>query len=335
MALIGDPANFLTLRSTTYIEADESPTGAYSFDRGQVTRSIFTAWADRDQAALDFAGTAVVVTNTDGRRYISRTLPHALPSKTHMRVQSVPQVKPMGLRGNDGGQVGGLSIARYEMAEVVLQYGMPTYDFLEDADVEADDGTLEALPDEGWHLANNGAEATRFISRTMKFTTRELVLNRGMLKTEDQKLVLEGIPIREATGEITYTHHMVPADAIPTDAWIAGGSTVNEFEFDGWPVGTLLAHSMPEMRPEPNVIDGQKYYSLSYKFQLLMLYDRTRSGDTVIRGHNYIRKLVSEPPELPRFKPLLVTTDGGDGTAPGTLMFPLFDFQQFFRPNQP
>lgn len=334
MPLIGDPSNFLSFRSTSYVEADESPSGAYSLDRGQVTRTYYVSWDDRDQAALDFAGTATLMTASDGVRYVTRTLPHALPSKTYMRCQSILSVKPMSLRGNSGGQTGGLGMADYEQAEITCQYVMPTFRFAEDADVLAGDGPLYGWPDEGWALGYDGIANSRYITRTIKFTTRELVVNRSLLKDSQGKLILEGFPLRESSGEVTYTHHQVPESAIPQQAWINGGSCVNEFDFDGWPAGTLLSHSLPEARPSPNVIDGQFYYDLTYRFALLMLFDRSTDPVTV-RGHNYIRRLVTRVPNQPRFEPLLVTADGGDGVDPASLMFPPFDFASFFRPDQP
>lgn len=339
MALKGNSALFSTFRSTTFVELEDSPVGAYALDRGNVTRTYLVDFAARDQAALDFAGTATRIVAPGGQTYLSRTLPHQLPSKSYMRVQSIPSVKPHAMRGTTGTLGDGTAMATYEMAEITCQYVFPTFDFLTDAEVEAEDGPLAGYADEGWHLATNGSTATRYITPSVKLATRELVLNRAILKDPRGKPILEGVPIRETTGEVTYTWHQVPRDALPRQAWIAGGGCVNEQDFDSWPAGCLLADSMPETRPSPNVIDGQVYYDLQYRFKLLILADRLDpDGSVVFRGWNYIRRLVPQLGPVVgagRFELLLATTDGGDGTAPGTTMYPNYDFASFFRPDQP
>lgn len=352
MPLVGDPATFLTFRGVRYVESDESPSGNYARGKGTVTRSYYCGWEDKDALALAMAGTTSVQTAPGGKRYLSRVTPHALPYKTrpvegvpvpYMYCDDVLQVRPMALRGNDGGTADGLGVARYQQAEVTCQYSMPTFSVREDADVHAADGPLAGLPDEGHVLATLGAKQSRYVAVATKFTTRELVSNRGLMKDANGKVILEGVPIREATGEATYTWYNVPEAALPRAAWVAGGATVNDQEFDRWPAGTLLASGLPEVRPEPNVVDGELYYTLVYRFQLLMLYDRdpALAGGPVIRGHNYIRRLTTRVPLADKvFEPVLVTTTGENQTEfqnvdPDRLMFPPFPFASFFRPDQP
>jgi hypothetical protein len=51
-----------------------------------------------------------------------------------------------------------------------------------------------------------------------------------------------------------------------------------------------------------------------------------------IKGHNYIwRKETVEGVAV--LVPRLVTTNGGDGSAPGTRMFRDLDFKKLFRPQ--
>jgi len=343
MPLVGDPTTFLEFRGVAYVESDESPVGNYSRGRGTITRSYQCGWEDRDALALAMLGTTSVQTDGSGRRYLSRVTPHTLPYKTFMHCDDILQVRPMALRGNDGGQADGLGVARYQQAEVVCQYSMPTFSVREDDEVNAAYGPLAGLPDEGHMLATLGARLSRYISTTTRYTTRELVSNRGLVKDSDGKTILEGIPIREATGEVTYTWWNVPEAALPRGAWIAGGACVNDQEFDLWPAGCLLASGLPEVRPEPNVVDGELYFTLVYRFQLLMLYDRDPmlAGGPVVRGHNYIRRLTTRPPLVDKlFLPKLVTTTGEPQTEfqsvdPDRLMFPGFDYASFFRPDQP
>lgn len=346
MALIGDPTANLTFRSTTYREADGSPSGVYSVDRGQVTRTYYVDWAARNTAALDFAGTATVV--RIGRYgYVSRTLPHSFAPMPHLRCTNILAVKPIGIRGADGLAADGTAVTKYEMAELTCQYTFPTYKFLTDAQVRnetpvAPDNITPnpwfGQPDEAHALAT-GIANSRYITRTLKYSTRELVTNRGLLKTNDGgtvKPILEGIPLRETTGEVSYTWHNVPEDAVPQRAMIAGGSSVNLATFDGWTAGTLLAHNMPELMPRPNIIDGKTYYDLTYRFSLLMLYDKSTDPATV-RGHNWIRRLTGTGVNA-KFKPFLVTTSGAASASEFVadaerLMFPPYDFEYFFRPD--
>jgi hypothetical protein len=323
---------FLTYRSTEYLEADGSPEGAYAMDRGQITRHYHVDFAARDQAALDFAGTASVeIGGGGGVVYISRTTPHPLPNKPFMYCQSVPSIKPVALRGTSGVVNDGTGMCHYEMAEISCQYIFPTFAVKEDNNVLASAGPLTGYPDEGDAL-RRGHSLTRYITKVPKVSTRELVTNRGLLKSSDGKPILEGIPRRELVGEITYIWHQVLADALPQQAWVAGGCCVNEVAFDGWPAGTLCFSSTPELRPSPNVIDGKIYYDLSYKFALLMIWDPVAE---VARGHNYVLRKDGST-----LVPKLVTVSGNpsnDFTAvgPSDLMYRPFDFGSFFRPDQP
>ncbi len=366
MPLKGDRTQMLKYRSTYYKEADESPSGNYSRSRGQITRSIYTDWdVDhlgnlgpnpavanstlgnlpwRDQAALDFAGTAQVLTGPatplapNGVKYLSRTLPHPHPVKTFMRVQDVVQVKPCCIRGTTGTPQDGTGMAKYEFAELMLQYHFPDYHFKEDADVLNlnDQDPFYLLPDEGWALSQ-GIASSRYVKPQHKFASRELLLGRGMMQDTLGRLITESPAVREFCGEAWYTWYCVPEAAVPRQAWLEGSDCVNDDTFDIWPAGTLLFHGTPETHPEPNIVDGQIYYTIQYRFYVLLLPDPT-GGPGAVHGHNYIRRLGEYRNSIgtlvKALLPFLVTTDG-KGNEAGTRLHPDFDFRKFFRPDLP
>lgn len=313
-------------RSTTWYEREDSPSGGYSTDRGQVNRDIQVAWAARGQAALDFAGDVAVVNDGSGRNYLSRTIPHAFPPRPWMYVQSIPAEKPLALKGKDGSDVG-----VYSLAILTLQYVMPPFRVKDDGSTLCTDASyfMHDLPDEGWALAVQGVANSRYVTRQIKHATKVLVYNRGMLKDENSKLILEGIPITEFVGEWSYTWHQVPEEALPEKAWIDGAKCVNSTTFDGRPAGTLLFAGDPEIRMDPNPITGKFLYTVTYRFHSLLLVDDTTTPHT-IRGHNYILR----PSAGSTVKPQKFTTDGL-GVNPGTVVYRDFDFASFFRPDQP
>lgn len=322
----------LAYRDTLYLESNESPEGSYYFDRGQVARKIQVDWPARDQAIRDFAGTVEVLYNDEGQGYLRRTTPHPFPPRPWMYVQSIPKEQPCCLRGNDGGTADGLGVARYELCELTLVYAMPTYNIREDASIVAPDGPLAGLPDEGYALEQGRVNHSRYVSWVPRLASKTLELNQGMLKDEDNKLIVSGIPFPEPVGEVLYTWHQVPEEALPVGVWIANGNSVNDATFDIWPAGTLLFDGPPEVRTNPNPMTGQTLADVTYKFKVSIKADPSTDPVTV-RGHNYIyrRKVVGDPP-VPLLIPRLVTTDGVGNDA-GTRMFRDFDFKKFFRPQ--
>ncbi len=319
----------LSYRSTLYLESNESPEGSYFLDRGQIARKIQVDWEARNQAIEDFGGTVTVLYNGSGQGYLNRSVPHAFPARPWMYVQSIPKEMPIAIRGNSGGTTDGLGVATYEICELTLVYAMPTYKIKADEDVLAAAGPLAGLPDEGRALERGYNLYSRFITRVPKYSSKILVLNKGMLKDSDGKLIVEGLPLPEPGGEIQYTWHQVPEECLPQLVWIANCNVVNDAEFDGWPAGTLLFDGVPEFRSAPNPMTGQILSDVTYRFKISIKPDLSDDPPTIL-GHNYVYRLTPAPTRV--LIPKLVTTDGV-GAAAGSTLFREFDFKKFFRPQ--
>lgn len=341
----------LKFRDVDYLELEDSPNRNYSLVGGQITRNIYVDDAVIDLAALAFCGNAY--TGDNGTVvYLNRQTPHTFPgkfttytygsSRPYVYAQNVVGIKPLGMIGTRGVPSDGTGVAEYQLAEMTIQYYFPTFLVREDNEVFNTDDTSDyfGLPDEGYAL-ERGWENSRYITKIPKPAVREFITNRGMLVDEKGAAILEGIPVREMAGEVTYTWHQVPQSALPQKAWRLGLAAVNNAAFDGFPTGTLLFTSAPELRPMPNIIDGQIYYDVQYRFNILMIPDRTTDPVTP-RGHNYIRRMmkVAGKNEL---VPLLVLSSADAvqsheetevfAAHPNRLIYPLFDYKKFFRPD--
>lgn len=315
----------MTFRSTSYVECEDSPEGSYFLDRGQVSRRVYVDWLDREQAELDFLGTAEVLDNGSGVKYISRTIPHAFPPKPHMYVQSIPKEQPVSLVGN-----GADDVADYDLCELTLVYVMPTFYVREDIDVVSVGGDdWDTLPDEGWALEQGYEAVSRYVTRVQRFAGKTFVLNRGMLKDEDSKVIVEGIPYPVTGGEVQYTWHQVPAAGLPTAAWLGYTNVVNDDTFDGYPAGTLLFDGNVEARANPNPVTGQVLFDVTYRFSVSIKVDPITED---VYGHNYIWRLADNGSGTPVLRPKLVTTNG-TGASAGTTLFRETTFRRFFRPN--
>lgn len=331
---LADGVSPLVFRSTEYVESDSSPEGSYYLDRGQIARRIQVDWPDRAQAIRDFAG-EVVLSNNGTAQYLERTLPHSFPGKSWMVVQSVPKEEPMALRGNDW--IDGEGVAQYDCCELTLVYVMPTFKLKTDEEVwsgAADE--WESLPDEGYAL-EQGFAYSRYVTKTVKFHAKTLVLNKGMLKKNvggQMKLVVEGLPYPNPGGEVMYTWHQVPEGGIPENAIKGYANSVNDAAFDGFPAGTLLYDGNVEIRANPNPVTGQVLYDVTYRFPISI---KVHPVTGTVYGHNYIWEAVqhdfggAEGVQTVLF-PVPVYTNDGTAVA-GNQPFRTKPFRSFFRPD--
>lgn len=349
MPLYGDPTKYMTWRTVKYADVDGSPEGNFYFDRGMITRSIHVAWEQKDLAVVAFMGGVSVINGAGGNRTLSRLIPHSFPTYPWMYVQGVQNIKPIGMTGAseyppsatdaptdirnvDGNLDDGTGVARYRMAEISLQYVMPTFKIKEDAEIiqTEDMAPLQGLPDEGQAIANGYSES-RYITRHIKPQGKMLTIPRGLLKGPDLKPILEAVAVNEFVSTFEYTWHQVPEEALPELTWLEGQNSVNHDWFDNRPPGTLLFCGDPEVRPEPNPITGQMLHTVKYQFHSLLILDPSVAGPPStpgrLKGHNYIRKPVGGT-----LAAWLFSTDGV-GTLEGTRIFPDFDFRKLFRPD--
>jgi hypothetical protein len=224
----------------------------------------------------------------------------------------------------------------YKVAEVQLQYIMPTFKVKTDEQVINNiiGDSFQGLPDEGQALKEGYVTNSRYVTRLIKMMSKMLTIPRGMLKDSNKKIIAENIATSEHVAEYIYTWHQVPEEALPELTWIAGTNSVNDDVFDGRPAGTLLFAGEPEIRLNPNPITGQYLYDVTYRFHSLLIFDE---GDkTHPKGFNYIRRNDTLG-GTNLFRPLLFGwwyTPPGGGPLVFQQMFPNFDFRRFFRPDQ-
>jgi hypothetical protein len=337
--ILDDPNFFPIWRYTRYIDKEGSPEMSLFFDRGQILRTIWVHHAAVEQAITDFCGTVAIMDAPGagtGVRTLTRSIPHAYPKWPKMFVQGVNSVNPHAMRPKEMFAPATLQDHQardtddtplYHVAEMVLQYVMPSFRITDDNSVTSQDDAdpLTTYPDEGWALSR-GLQYSRYITRQIKGMNKMLTIPRGILKTTDGKAVLEAIAVNEHVAEYSYTWHQVPEEALPQLTWIEATNVVNDATFDLHPPGTLLFCGDPDLRMNPSPITGQYLYDVTYRFHSLRIVDEDTSP-MEIRGHNYIRKVVSG-----KLRPVLFASDGIGGTA-GTRVYRDYDFRKLFRPD--
>lgn len=347
--MLGDP-NFWSLwRTTRFADKDGSPDIQLYNDRGQINRTIWVCHDNIDQAITDFYGSVTLKQSDFGTFYLSRIVPHNWPKRPWMWVQSASQITPQVMRPYNF--TNPITLADFQArdvdgtptywtAEVQLQYIFPTFKIKADDDPTVVNPIIgdkfQGLPDEGNALQTSYRLNSRYVTRIIKMATKMLTIPRGLVADSNKKTIAENIAINEHVGELIYTWHQVPEEALPQTQWIAGANSVNDSTFDGRPAGTLLFTNDPELRMTPNPITGQYLYDVTYRFHSLITYDK---GDPLNpKGHNYIRR--SDPnaggPGVSIFRPLLFGlwfTPAGGGPQQQQVMFPSFDFRRLFRPD--
>lgn len=351
MPVPGGVGRYMQFRGVHYAEVDGSPEGNLYFDKGMITRRFHVAYENLDDVIAAFTGSvAIAVGGTDLDdetklvRTLTRTIPHSMPRRSKMFVQGISNITNMKqceiinwpesaniapvIEGHiDGNQFDGTGTARYWMCEIGLQYVMPSFKIKADSEVTIVTGPdpLLGLPDEGTAIAY-GYPFSRYITRHIKHMGKMLTIPRGLLKGSDGKLILEAIAIQENVAMFEYTWHQVPEAAIPELTWIAAQGTVNDAVFDGRPAGTLLFAGDPEVRMDPNPLTEEYMATIKYQFHSLCIPDDTVTPP-VVRGHNYVRKVIDN-----KIKPVEFSSDGV-GVATGSRVFKSFDFRRLFRPD--
>lgn len=363
MPLEGNPlTDFMLWGHIEYQIVDGSPEANMSFDRGTVPMSIYVSWEQFNDnqvvevgvsdAATMFIGNVELINTGLGGVTLHRSNPHPFPTRPWMHATSVQQARPMGMRAAEfypeasfiprynvshgtGNRLNGTGLPRYQQVQLDLIYSMLPYKIKEDTDVlvQNDDPTskLYLYPDEGMAISKGYRTHSRYITREIKRQAKMLTLPRGLLKDEFGKPIMEALVIPENTAIFEYTWWQVPDEALPEEQWLIGAHSVNHATFDGRPAGTLLFAGDPETRSMPNPITGKRLNTVKYTFYSLIILDEDPPIPEVApapRGHNYVRKVISN-----KLKPVMFSTDG-TGTAAGTRIFPDYDFRKLFRPDQ-
>jgi hypothetical protein len=324
-------------RSTTYKEhlgdgGNASPDMSFSPGGGQVTRIIQVIPGTHGavlQAAKDFLGYSETL-EAGGIRYISRQTPHAYPPAPWYYCTSMPRSEGISFSGRTN------DAAEYQISKHTLFYNSLSYDIREDYEVVGDDD----LPHEGYVLANDGIDATRYITKMVKPSAKLLVLNRGMMQgvkadaANQTKALLEGVPHVEPCAQVEYTWHDVPADGVPNLLHKVALGRLNDATFDGYPPGTLRLDSI-EPYPRRDAL-GRKVYDIVYKMQYLPRAEHTYAELQISeserplptpRGHNWFLTVVNQQLCVMR-----ITTNGQTSGQPP---YRSMSYPDLFRPDQP
>jgi len=307
---------------------------------------------------IGFPEIETVFPNGQPARYIQRNIPYVWPdlldndAKPFLFCQSVQRVEGVGPIGN----YPLTGSPRYRWAKVWLTFASVPYGILHDADPRLyrdynsndpggtpywDTATSQNLaPDESTlarYVATGGDPFDRAISiptglMRMVHDPGDLVAANGGVRA--QNVNEPGPYIAEAMGMIepgwdrVYTHHHVPE--VPVRTILAAMGTVNEFEFDGFPAGTLLCLA-PKVRPFNSAL-GTLIFDIDYRFRYVA---KIRRRDQVNVGHNFflrrvIRGTTSAPQPDIDYRQITLT-----GLANGRPTYAPFDFRKLFRPDPP
>lgn len=169
-----------------------------------------------------------------------------------------------------------------------------------------------------------------------------------------------GIPIPQSSNSIyqfsqdlTYEWHDIPENCLPYTAWNRCAKGVNRYKFDGYPAETLLFKGYAFKRETDSF--GLEKYRVRYTFRFLPNWDEAALK---AQGHNYVLaigpKYFNDGTANPNAGKLvflevctrgstLTTSVPGVGSLPtrpiaplnGSPVYPLVDFRDLFRPEQP
>jgi hypothetical protein len=115
---------------------------------------------------------------------------------------------------------------------------------------------------------------------------------------------------------------------VPVKTILQAMGKVNEFEFGGFPPGTLLCLA-PKVRPF-NSTFGTLIFDIDYRFRYVA---KIRRRDNVNVGHNYfLRRVITGVTPTADVDYRLITFTGMPNGQP---TYTPFDFRKLFRPDPP
>jgi hypothetical protein len=296
-----------------------------------------------------------VFPNGQPARYIKRNIPYVWPDLLDnngepflfcQSVQRVEGVGPMGKYPLTG-------TPRYEFAKVWLTFASVPYGILHDVDSRlyrdfnaGDPGgtpywntsTLENLaPDESTlarYVATGGDPFDRAISvptgiaRAVNDPGDLVATGSGTFApaANPGPYIGESLAKIEPGWDRVYTHQHVPE--VPVKTILQAMGKVNEFEFGGFPPGTLLCLA-PKVRPF-NSTFGTLIFDIDYRFRYVA---KIRRRDNVNVGHNYfLRRVITGVTPTADVDYRLITFTGMPNGQP---TYTPFDFRKLFRPDPP
>lgn len=312
------------------------------------------------------------VDGTKVRRWIERSLPHGYPGPpsddtgsgtTYIWATGIENSSPLSGKNVPGRDdtptcLGGVE---YEVKYKNLSYivrpdsEVLATDYVESADptvasvgggpLAENGGTsaafpgLPARPDEGDALRRGWLGYSRYVTRTPEDASKVVSLPQGFsffvtnpAAPADRMPVPTGYPVVDTRTVYRYTWHMVPLEAVPFSAIIAGRGKVNNAVWDGFMnAGTALFDGF-NFRVYQCLVSDRWYADLIYKIVHAPRYD---ANDNVDRGWNsWLRAVGGQA----RWWPISMT--GGDLTpmpaaaADDNRVFRVYDFTKLFRPYQ-
>jgi hypothetical protein len=294
-----------------------SPDFSWGPDGSSGTRIIDVAWEDLDLACRLFLGyETVVFVEALNANYISRVLPETMPGRPQLVCRKVARVEGIGQPGKDPA----FDLAAYDTARLHLQYQSVLWNLAADDDVIGWNG----LPDESLLLRN-----------VIKLTEPEgqfITIPFGAMKFgDDNSLVMSngtgGIPRYDPRDAVTFQWVDVPC--VPDAAIRSCLGCINDADFAGYPVGTLLFAGW-NVQPSPPSIAGIPRYQIKYRMQF---WPKFQDDGVTPTGHNYLPKFVKGQGPTPAR--IVYTQVYSDGTQGGSTLYRSADFTTLFRPDQP
>jgi hypothetical protein len=311
---------------------------------------------------IGFPEIETVFPNGQPARYIKRNIPYVWPDlldnngEPFLFCQSVQRVEGVGPIG----KYPLTGTPRYEFAKVWLTFASVPYGILHDEaprlyrDFNAGDpggtpywdtATSENLaPDESTlarYVATGGDPFDRAISiptglMRVVYEPGDLIPRTGTPPFREQNIggepgpfVTESMGIVEPGWDRVYTHHHVPE--VPNRTITVAMGKVNEFEFNGFPPGTLLCIA-PKVRPFNSAL-GTIIFDIDYRFRYVA--KTLEAGGPRVVGHNwFLRRAVRGTPTEPDADVdyRRITLNGLPGGRP---VYRSFDFRKLFRPDPP
>ena len=307
---------------------------------------------------VGFPEIETVFPNGQPKRYIKRNIPYVWPDlldnngEPFLFCQSVQRVEGVGPLG----KYALTETPRYKFAKVWLTFASVPHGILHDDDTrlyrDYDEDDPDGTPyyDEATeeNLAPDESTLARYVATGGDPFDRAISIPTGLMRMvhEPGDLVATGVGrvapavnpgpfVSEAMGFIepgwdrVYTHHHVPE--VPNRTIIRAMGKVNEFEFAGFPPGTLLCIA-PRVRPFNSAL-GTIIFDIDYRFRYVSKTLEADNGRVV--GHNWvlrraIRGDVTAPEADIDYRRLTLT-----GLPGGKPIYRSFDFRKLFRPDPP
>jgi hypothetical protein len=323
----------------------------FSFEGGKASIEYHMAWDD----VSDFCKTALGSVSV-GEGKLIRNLPLAHPVFPWLFVTSVATIEGLKFieKSDAVEELEAEPIpeyALYEHAKVVLEFAPRPYALYKDESISVE--AIEYYDDEGGTVTKNiAAESWRFVEFSTKASMEYLTAQHGTYRMagtgESTPPSFPGqVRLLKKTKNITLTWHQVPFVVSEGPNIYEGLGKINQLEFFGFPIGTLLFQSYTTTKPMPHpfpdmVIDedtgssipsAEKIVNVEFSFLYL---DPDLGGQGVTpQNKNHIAGGHNAFPWFKDGKYYYATTGGAANSSPveGIPPYKSYPFQLLFTPS--